>query len=155
MKNNKLLVLSITSFILFILLFLAGIIIGIYTYYFPNVTVHNIGFASLISSPVFCIIFTITSSILNDKKSTKNKACEAKDTKIYSKWETHSSPTGEHIWAGDKHIADIVTDINNPSFNEDVSEIAKMAVLLHNCPIDMKKTVLAPYLDKPLKDLKD
>jgi len=49
-------------------------------------------------------------------------------------WERHNAPNGEHIWCGDKHIADIVTDTDNPSWDENVNEIAKSAILLHNDP---------------------
>lgn len=50
------------------------------------------------------------------------------------KWERHNAPNGEHIWAGDRHIADIVTDTDNPGCDANVTEIAKSAMLMHNNP---------------------
>jgi len=49
-----------------------------------------------------------------------------------NKWERHNTPNGEHIWCGDEHVADIVTNVYGPKISEDVSEIAKSAVLMHN-----------------------
>lgn len=51
-----------------------------------------------------------------------------------AKWERHNAPNGEHIWVGDTHIADIVTDTDNPGCDTNVTEIAKSAVLMHNNP---------------------
>lgn len=49
-------------------------------------------------------------------------------------WERYNAPNGGHIWCGDMHIADIITDTNNPHFAESVNEITKSAVLMHNNP---------------------
>ena len=50
------------------------------------------------------------------------------------KWESHNAPNGAHIWCGEKHIADIVTDVDNPEWSKDVGEIAQSAILFHNNP---------------------
>ena len=49
-------------------------------------------------------------------------------------WRNFGSIKGEHIWQGDKHIADIVDDINNSEHNKVIQTIANSAVLMHNDP---------------------
>lgn len=53
---------------------------------------------------------------------------------VKQEWRTFGSLKGEHIWQGDKHIADIVDSINNPVWNKTVNEIAKSAILIYNDP---------------------
>ena len=67
-----------------------------------------------------------------------------------NQWERHNAPNGEHIWQGDRHIADIVTDVDNPGWDAEVNEIAKSAILLHNDP----KYKAAPKMYEKLKTLK-
>ena len=64
-------------------------------------------------------------------------------------WERHNADNGEHIWCGDKHIADIVTDTDNPEWDKNVNEIAKAAILMHNDP----KYQAAPDMYEALKAL--
>ena len=50
-------------------------------------------------------------------------------------WERrHNAENGEHIWQGNKHIADIVTDVNDPAWDKHTSEISKSAILMNNDP---------------------
>ena len=51
---------------------------------------------------------------------------------VKQEWRNFGSINGEHIWQGEKHIADIITDVNNPKWNKDIQAIAKSAVLMHN-----------------------
>lgn len=66
-------------------------------------------------------------------------------------WERHNAPNGEHIWCGDKHIADIVTDVDSPEWNSSVGEIAQSAILFHNNP----KYKAAPDLYEACKAMLD
>ena len=47
-----------------------------------------------------------------------------------NQWERHNAPNGEHVWQGDKHMADITG--NNESI---LAEISKFAVIAHNACI--------------------
>lgn len=64
-------------------------------------------------------------------------------------WERHNAPNGEHIWCGNKHIADIVTNTDDPQWDKNIGEIARSAVLLHNDP----EHKVAPRLLEVLKNL--
>lgn len=76
-------------------------------------------------------------------------------------WERHNAENGEHIWCGDKHIADIVTDVDNPAWDRNTSEISKSAILMHNDPKyravdDLYEALQAiqnlPYIKLDLRD---
>lgn len=71
-------------------------------------------------------------------------------TKV-EQWERHNAENGEHIWCGDEHIADIVTDVNDPAWNKHTSEISKSAILMHNDP----KYKVAPELYEALREVRD
>jgi hypothetical protein len=51
---------------------------------------------------------------------------------MYKQWQRHNAPNGEHIWEGDKHIADITGESE-----EKIAEVAKFLVEAHNACIKL------------------
>lgn len=51
---------------------------------------------------------------------------------VKQEWRSFGSISGEHIWQGDEHIADVIDDINNPKWSKAIRTIAESVVLMHN-----------------------